>query len=190
MFASAQTATNGRCNLGTCHLPSPNGGHLWHPMSYSPETKLVYIPALELPFLYPLDPKFTPVKGVFNLGLDLLNYPALLAKYADEMPPAWGELKAWDPVQQKARWTVKHPGSFNGGVLSTAGGLVFQGTSDGRFAAYAADSGEKHWEITTNIGIGLNQQRVALIRIPHYQDVTVSGGANLTADPSRMFKAA
>jgi len=134
-------------------LPSPNGGHLWHPMSYSPETKLVYIPALELPFLYPLDPAFKPVKGVFNLGLDVANYPALLAKYASEMPPAWGELKAWDPVQQKAVWTVKHPGSFNGGVLSTAGGLVFQGTSDGRFAAYAADSGEKLWEITTNIGI-------------------------------------
>jgi len=134
-------------------LPSENGGHVWHPMSYSPETKLVYIPALELPFLFPLDPAFTPVKGAVNLGLDLPNYPALLAEHASEMPPAWGELKAWDPVRQTAIWTVKHPGSFNGGVLSTAGGLVFQGTSDGRFAAYAADSGEKLWEITTKIGI-------------------------------------
>jgi mono/diheme cytochrome c family protein len=122
-------------------------------MSYSPETKLVYIPALELPFLYALDPRFARVNGAWNLGLDLLNYPALLAKYGPAMPPAWGELKAWDPVRQKAVWTVKHPGSFNGGVLSTAGGLVFQGTSDGRFAAYAAESGEKLWEITTNIGI-------------------------------------
>jgi quinohemoprotein ethanol dehydrogenase len=134
-------------------LPSPNGGHLWHPMSYDPETKLVYIPVLELGFLYALDPAFTPVKGAWNLGLDLRDYPALLAKYGSEMPPAWGELKAWDPVKQKVRWSVKHPGSFNGGVLSTAGGLVFQGTSDGRFAAYAAESGEKLWEITTNIGI-------------------------------------
>jgi len=134
-------------------LPSPNGGHLWHPMSYSPETKLVYIPVLELGFLYALDPKFRSVKGAWNLGLDLPNYPALLAEHASEMPPAWGELKAWDPVQQKAVWTVKHPGSFNGGVLSTAGGLVFQGTSDGHFAAYAADSGQKLWEIVTNIGI-------------------------------------
>jgi quinohemoprotein ethanol dehydrogenase len=134
-------------------LPSPNGGHLWHPMSYSPETKLVYIPVLELGFLYALDPAFTRVKGVWNLGLDFRNLPALLAEHASEMPPAWGELKAWDPVTQKAVWTVKHPGSFNGGVLSTAGGLVFQGTSDGRFAAYAAESGAKLWEITTNIGI-------------------------------------
>ncbi len=134
-------------------LPSPNGGHLWHPMSYDPQTKLVYIPALELPFLYALDPAFKRVKGAWNLGLDLRDYPALLAKNAPEMPPAWGELKAWDPVQQKAVWIVKHPGSFNGGVLSTAGGLVFQGTSDGRFAAYAAESGKTLWEIKTNIGI-------------------------------------
>jgi quinohemoprotein ethanol dehydrogenase len=134
-------------------LPSPNGGHLWHPMSYHPETKLVYIPVLELGFLYGLDPGFEHEKGAWNLGLPVDDIPALLTKYADEMPPAWGELKAWDPVQQKAIWTVRHPGSFNGGVLSTAGGLVFQGTSDGRFAAYAADSGAKLWEITTNIGI-------------------------------------
>jgi mono/diheme cytochrome c family protein len=122
-------------------------------MSYSPETKLVYIPALELAFLYAIAPGFTPEKGAWNLGLALRDYPGLLAKYAPEMPAAWGELKAWDPVQQKAVWSVKHPGSFNGGVLSTAGGLVFQGTSDGRFAAYAADDGRKLWEITTNIGI-------------------------------------
>jgi quinohemoprotein ethanol dehydrogenase len=56
-------------------------------------------------------------------------------------------------VQQKAVWTVRHAGSFNGGVLSTAGGLVFQGTGAGRFVAYAADSGEKLWEATTHIGI-------------------------------------
>ncbi len=134
-------------------LPSPNGGHLWHPMSYDPDTKLVYIPVLELGMLYAIDPAFKPVKGAWNLGLDLRNFPALLAKHAAEMPAAWGELKAWDPVKQKVAWSVKHPGSFNGGVLSTAGGLVFQGTSDGHFAAYAADSGEKLWDITTKIGI-------------------------------------
>jgi quinohemoprotein ethanol dehydrogenase len=81
------------------------------------------------------------------------DLPALLSEHGPEMPPAWGELQAWDPVRQKAVWTVKHAGSFNGGVLSTAGGLVFQGTSDGRFAAYAAESGAKLWEIVTNIGI-------------------------------------
>jgi quinohemoprotein ethanol dehydrogenase len=133
-------------------LPSPNGGHLWHPMSYSPETKLVYIPALELAGLYGLDPEFEPEARVWNVGVDLRNYVRAYEALESEMPPAWGELKAWDPVQQKAVWTVKHQGSFNGGVLSTAGRLVFQGTGDGRFVAYADDTGEKLWEVTTNVG--------------------------------------
>ncbi|MEE8128913.1 MAG: c-type cytochrome, partial [Vicinamibacterales bacterium] len=61
--------------------------------------------------------------------------------------------KAWDPVEQREVWSVEHPGAFNGGVLSTAGNLVFQGTSDGRFVAYAADSGDTLWELTVNVGI-------------------------------------
>ncbi len=133
-------------------LPSPNGGHLWHPMSYSPKTKLVYLPALELAGLYGIDPAFEPEPRVWNVGLDFRNYVRAYAALESEMPPAWGELKAWDPVQQKAVWTVRHQGSFNGGVLSTAGGLVFQGTGDGRFVAYADDSGEKLWEVVTNVG--------------------------------------
>ena len=84
-------------------LPSPNGGHLWHPMSYDPETKLVYIPVLELGFLYALDPKFAHEKGAWNLGLPVEDIPALLAKHAADMPPAWGELKAWDPVAAEGR---------------------------------------------------------------------------------------
>jgi quinohemoprotein ethanol dehydrogenase len=134
-------------------LPSPNGGHLWHPMSYSPETTLVYIPALELAGLYGLDPAFEPEERVWNVGVDLPNYVRAYDAMEAEMPPAWGELKAWDPAAGKAVWTVRHEGSFNGGVLSTAGGLVFQGTGDGRFVAYAAQSGEKLWEVATNVGI-------------------------------------
>ena len=132
-------------------LPSPNGGHLWHPMSYSPRTGLVYIPVLELAGIYLRDPDFEPIRNAWNLGMDLKNYSEAAATSA--LPPAWGELKAWDPVKQKAIWTVKHPGSFNGGVLSTAGDLVFQGTGDGRFAAYAADTGERLWEVLVRVGI-------------------------------------
>jgi quinohemoprotein ethanol dehydrogenase len=132
-------------------LPSPNGGHLWHPMSYSPATGLVYIPVLELAGLYLLDPDFEPIREAWNLGMDMESYGRVAEKTS--MPAAWGELKAWDPVAQKAVWTVKHPGSFNGGVLSTAGNLVFQGTGDGRFAAYAADTGERLFEVLVRVGI-------------------------------------
>jgi quinohemoprotein ethanol dehydrogenase len=111
----------------------------------------VYIPALELAGLYLKDPAFLPVKNAWNLGMDIESYGRVLDEI--ELPPAWGELKAWDPIAQKEVWSVKHPGSFNGGVLSTAGDLVFQGTSDGRFVAYAADSGAKLWEVLVRVGI-------------------------------------
>src|SRR6202008_4361213 len=56
-----------------------------------------------------------------------------------------GELLAWDPVAQTARWRVPHAFPGNGGVLATAGNLVFQGTVEGERAAYRADTGEKVW---------------------------------------------
>jgi quinohemoprotein ethanol dehydrogenase len=132
-------------------LPSPNGGHLWHPMSFHPGTGLVYIPVLEMAGLYSLDPDFQPIAEAWNLGMDIEGYGEQVRN--SELPPTWGELKAWDPIAQKAVWTVKHPGSFNGGVLTTAGNLVFQGTGDGRFAAYAADTGERLWEVLVRVGI-------------------------------------
>jgi quinohemoprotein ethanol dehydrogenase len=56
-----------------------------------------------------------------------------------------GRLIAWDPVKQISRWSVPLPLSINGGVLSTAGGLVFHGQATGEIAAYSADNGKKLW---------------------------------------------
>jgi quinohemoprotein ethanol dehydrogenase len=64
-----------------------------------------------------------------------------------------GHLVAWDPVAQKAVWKQDYVTVWNGGTLSTAGGLVFQGTADGRFVAYAADKGTKLWETPANSGV-------------------------------------
>jgi len=60
---------------------------------------------------------------------------------------------AWNPPTQKAAWQVEHVAPWNGGVLTTAGNLVFQGTSDGRFVAYNAQTGEKLWESPTGTGV-------------------------------------
>ena len=62
-------------------------------------------------------------------------------------------LIAWDPVAQKEVWSVPHVTGFNGGTLATAGGLVFQGSSDGRFVAYRATDGEKLWESPASTGV-------------------------------------
>jgi quinohemoprotein ethanol dehydrogenase len=66
---------------------------------------------------------------------------------------AGGSLLAWDPVRQKEAWRVVHAGPWNGGTLTTAGNLVFQGTANGRFVAYAADSGSKLWEAPAGTGV-------------------------------------
>ena len=132
-------------------LPSPSGGHNWHPMSFSPATGLVYIPAIESPLIYALDEDFEYTAGTWNVGVDFAKLAQLLFQMPS--PPSQGFLKAWDPVSQSAVWSVEHPGAFNGGILSTAGNLVFQGSSDGRFVAYTADSGDTVWELPINIGI-------------------------------------
>jgi alcohol dehydrogenase (cytochrome c)/quinohemoprotein ethanol dehydrogenase len=64
-----------------------------------------------------------------------------------------GHLLAWDPVLQKAVWRYQQAGPGNGGVLATAGNLVFQGNIIGEFAAYAADNGERLWAFPTQTGV-------------------------------------
>jgi quinohemoprotein ethanol dehydrogenase len=139
----------------TLVMQSPYGGHNWHPMTYSPLTGLVYIPALEIPFVYGQDAPFEVRPGAWNLGVDpSLGIPP---RDPDEMIAAMqmvkGHLSAWDPVRQQEAWRVQHATSWNGGLLSTAGNLVFQGRSDGYFAAYAADTGALLWEYPVHTGI-------------------------------------
>ena len=79
-----------------------------------------------------------------------------LALVVDPVPPIskpFGRLVAWDPVAQKEVWGVDYVGPWNGGTLTTAGNLVFQGTSDARFIAYNAKTGEKLWESPTGSGV-------------------------------------
>jgi quinohemoprotein ethanol dehydrogenase len=64
-----------------------------------------------------------------------------------------GQLVAWDPVQQKKAWAIERPGPWNGGLLSTAGNLLFEGTASGNFEAYRADSGEKLWSFDAQTGV-------------------------------------
>ena len=127
--------------------PGPLGGHNWQPMSFNPQTGLVYIPAQEPFFAYAQDKKFQYKPGAWNTAIDftiLKDPPPLVPR---------GHLLAWDPVAQKERWRVQYNLMWNGGTLTTAGNLVFQGTSDGRFVAYSADKGEKLWEVGVGTGV-------------------------------------
>ena len=131
--------------------PAPNGAHSWHPMSYHPGTGLVYFPARDIHGWYVEDPDFEYLPGSNNLGL----HPDLSIELAETQTPPLptAKLLAWDPVAQREVWSADKAGAWNGGVLSTAGGLVFQGSGDGRFVAYDASTGAELWEVRSQTGI-------------------------------------
>src|SRR4030095_987683 len=135
-------------------LQNPNGAHTWHSMSYSPETGLVYIPIHSSNFVYGNDPNYKPKLLTTNLGVDFSGDAPANAKAAEEaLASAQGRLIAWDPVAQKEVWRVERAGPANGGALSTAGGLVFQGTGTGEFTAIAAETAQQPWSSPTQTGV-------------------------------------
>jgi alcohol dehydrogenase (cytochrome c)/quinohemoprotein ethanol dehydrogenase len=132
-------------------LPSATGAHTWNPMSYSPKTGLVYIPTNEAAFTYAAaDKDWKPgqVGHAARARGDAGAMPADIEVRESWKKKTTGALVAWDPVTQKARWSVKYPGPTNGGTLVTAGNLVFQGTAGGEFRAYAADTGKQTVEFS------------------------------------------
>jgi quinohemoprotein ethanol dehydrogenase len=88
-----------------------------------------------------------------------------------------GHLLAWDPVAQKERWRVQYKMMWNGGTLTTAGNLVFQGASDGRFVAYSADQGKKLWESPVGIGIIGSPMTYEIDRVQYVSVMAGWGGA-------------
>jgi quinohemoprotein ethanol dehydrogenase len=97
-------------------------------------------------------PLFFPHKSVVNLGVEVPDIPED-PKALAQIRAMWkGRLIAWDPVAKKPAWVQEYPNAWNGGTLSTAGNLVFQGTADGRVVAYSADKGAKLWESGVNSG--------------------------------------
>ena len=135
--------------------PGPLGGHNWQPMAFNPDTGLVYIPAQEMLFVYSHDKDFKYNPKTWNTGQQIeMTY---LPKNPDELAmvdkATFGYLLAWDPVAQKEVWREQYQRPWSGGLLSTAGDLVLQGTSDGRFIAFDAASGEILWSVDTGQGI-------------------------------------
>jgi quinohemoprotein ethanol dehydrogenase len=141
--------------------PSAYGGHSWPSMSYSPDTRLVYIPAIDLQ-------QYLSARGVDPKTWSQPPFTQWMG-YSDavgrDQPPSSGEgatpdnifgndssawLQARDPQTNKTIWQVRQPGMWAGGTLTTRGGLVFIGQANGRFVAYDATSGTELW--TFNCG--------------------------------------
>ena len=127
--------------------PSGIGAHAWMPMSYSRQTGLVYIPAMEVPITMADN-----AGGALHIGR--WNTGAAFTHIANGKPTVnTGELIAWDPVRQREAWRHQYDFPWNGGTLSTAGNLVFQGDAHGLFHAYAADTGRELWNYQTHRGV-------------------------------------
>jgi quinohemoprotein ethanol dehydrogenase len=131
--------------------PGPGGGHSWQPMAYNPGTRLVYIPTMQLP------------GGFTDKGVELKDWKRRPGASGDggfkfvfekAGPPAGtSALVAWNPVTQSAAWSVPLPGLWNGGVLTTAGNLVFQGRASGDLVAYDARNGAKLWSFAAQVPV-------------------------------------
>ena len=126
--------------------PGAGGAHNWNPMAFSPLTGLVYVPVTETYMAYAAAESFDPARG--GLGTSFTGFDAerrQIAEYADAHSRGW--LSAWDPVAQREVWRGPVAQKGSGGVLATAGNLVFQGTIGTTFAAYRADTGALVWEM-------------------------------------------
>jgi PQQ-dependent dehydrogenase (methanol/ethanol family) len=141
-------------------LPSPAGGHNWQPMSYNPESGLVYIPTRDLAGLFALSQecdasgKLSRQPGWWNIGMDWQTYTDIAESiHPGDIPVSHGILKAWDPVTHQVAWEFEHSNVWNGGVLATAGKLVFQGAGDGIFRAHQADNGKVLWSANVMTGM-------------------------------------
>jgi quinohemoprotein ethanol dehydrogenase len=130
---------------------NPNGAHTWHSMSFSPQTGMVYLPIHGTPFIYGAPKSFGLKPMTQNVGADFSGNAALDPKKV--LAETYGRLIAWDPVNQKEVWRVERAGQANGGALSTAGGLVFQGTGSGTFTAMDAATGKELWSTGTQTGV-------------------------------------
>jgi len=129
--------------------PTGGGAHNWAPMSFNPDTGLVYIPASYTSYTYQADEEYK--KGSngdvrTNAEPRQIKAPAIGPSAPDGVR---GGLQAWDPVKHMLVWRADGGGGIGGGTVTTGGNLVFHTMNDGRFIAYSADKGEKLLEIRT-----------------------------------------
>lgn len=125
-------------------FPGPQGAHTWLPSAYSPKSGLMYLPVLESGTAY--NDRGIDARGWRRTQANSTEAAVNLSE-ARLSPDKLGSgtLLAWNPITRKAAWRVPTTGGWNGGVMATGGGLVFQGEDNGRFIAYDAGSGKPLW---------------------------------------------
>lgn len=158
---------------GARMLPGANGGVEWSPKAINPKTRLVYAANLHQPMTYHVEPAEYPGGDRLWLGGAFKVIPG---------ERQWGRLAAVNMDTGKMEWNVDTEQPLMGGVLATAGGLVFTGEGNGWFRAYDARNGKKLWEF--QCGAGVNAPAVSY-EIDGKQYIAVAAGGNNQLDFKR-----
>ena len=151
---------------GVVIAPGAAGGASWSPVAYDPRTGLAYVAAVHMPTRYTVHelPATADKPAVRYTMLDLAG------------GPSWGTLTALDTrTRGKIRWQVKTPQPLVGGVLATAGDLVFTGEGDGNLAAFDSRTGARLWQF--NCGAGVNAPPVTY-ELDGVQYIVVAAGGS------------
>ncbi len=157
---------------GARMLPGANGGVEWSPMAANESLGLAYAINLHQPMTYHVESTPYP-GGKLWLGGAFKVIPE---------EAQWGNITAVNYNTGKIAWQVKTEQPMIGGVLATAGGLVFTGEGNGYFRAYDAASGDKLWEYQADAGVNAPP---ASYTVGGKQYIVVAAGGNVQLDFKR-----
>jgi PQQ-dependent dehydrogenase (methanol/ethanol family) len=158
---------------GARMLPGANGGVEWLPMAVNPKLHMAYAANLHQPMTYHVEEAPYPGGSKLWLGGAFKTIPA---------EEQWGRLVAVNLDTGKVAWGAKTPQPLIGGVLATAGDLVFNGEANGWYKAYDARTGKELWKY--NCGAGVNSPGVSYM-VNGKQYIAVAAGGNNQIDAKR-----
>jgi len=158
---------------GARMLPGANGGVEWSPMAVHPKLRMAYAANLHQPMTYHVEESPYPGGSKLWLGGAFKVIPG---------EEQWGRLVAVNLDTGKVAWGVKTPQPLIGGVLATAGDIVFNGEANGWFKAFDARTGKELWKF--NCGAGVNAPAVSYM-VNGKQYVAVAAGGNTQIDAKR-----
>src|SRR6476620_5447337 len=154
---------------GARMLPGANGGVEWSPIATDPGQELAYAINLHQPMHYRVE-NSQNTNGKMWLGSDFTAIPGETQS---------GNITAVDYNTGKIKWQVKTPEPMIGGILATAGGLVFTGEGNGKFAAYNSSNGKELWSFRAGAGVNAPP---STYMIDGKQYVVVGAGGNTQID--------
>jgi len=175
-FSEAMVPQEGMWTLptpeGARMLPGANGGVEWSPMALRADLSLAYAINLHQPMTYHVESTPYP-EGKLWLGGAFKVIPT---------EEQWGNVTAMDYNTGKIRWQVKTQQPMIGGILATAGGLVFAGEGNGLFRAYDAETGAILWSFQAGAGVNAPPSSYT---VDGQQYIVVAAGGNTQLDYKR-----